>query len=74
MGDVCSLRKWTSKKLRARGRDAMKITVGPHGSYFGAGTNITRAREAAAKVALKMIKEEDLFIKDRDASKIMMLC
>lgn len=52
----------------------MKITVGPHGNYFGAGTNLTRARFAAAKIALKMIKEEELFIKDRDATRIMLLC
>ena len=52
----------------------MKIAVGPHCHYFGAGTKLTRARDTALKIALKMIKEEDLFLKDRDASKIMMMC
>lgn len=43
------------------------------GKYIGMGTNRTRARDVAAKLALKLIKDETQFIKNRDASRIMLL-
>lgn len=48
--------------------------MGRFGKYFGMGTTYPRAKEAATKLALKLIKEETDFIKDRDATKIMLLC
>ena len=50
-----------------------KVSVGHYGHYFGVGTSRAAAKNAAAKLALKLIKEENLFIKDRDATKIMLL-
>jgi hypothetical protein len=51
----------------------MKVTVGEHGHYFGAGTNVFRAKEAAGKIALKMIREEEAFTKDRSGATELML-
>jgi hypothetical protein len=58
----------------ARGREIVKVDVGRYGKYYGVGTNKSRAKAAATKIALKLIKDENLFIQDRDASKIMLLC
>lgn len=69
-----TFRRNTGKKTQARGREIVRCEVGPYGNYFGVGTNKQRAKEAAAKIALKLIKEENDFIKNRDASKIMLLC
>jgi len=68
------LRRTTGKKTQARGREIVRVNVGPYGHYFGVGTSRRRAKNAAAKIALKLIKEEDLFIRNRDATKIMLLC
>jgi hypothetical protein len=43
----------------------IKISVGPYGHYYGVGTSYTRAKLAAAKIALKMIKEDDEFMEGR---------
>lgn len=63
----------TTSKYRSRGRELMKIKIEGQGHYYGAGTTVARAREAAAKLALKIIKDEDSFTKDMTNDRLLLM-